>query len=358
MRSPARFAHRLTEIQRIVAGTEWTGIVAIGRNEGERLRACLASAVPQARHVVYVDSGSSDGSISMARAMGVDVVELDTNIPFTAARARNAGFEALDATADDLAFVQFVDGDCELDSGWGAAAQDVMRERPEAAVVCGRRSERFPGASVYNLLCDMEWDTPIGEASECGGDSLIRAMCFREVEGFRPDLIAGEEPELCARLRAAGGRVLRIDAPMTLHDARIESFSQWWMRSVRAGYANAESAARLSAENGERPGHEVSSTWFWGFALPTLILLSVFFHQFMLALLLPAIYLAQITRIALRRPKPRFSNRDQWIYALSCVLGKLPNVQGQIRYWRGRLTGRRSELIEYKQPVASDGDAQ
>jgi len=293
----------------------------------------------------------------MARAMGVSVVELDTELPFTAARARNAGFEALDALEDGLLFVQFVDGDCELDEDWVESARNVMLERSDAVVVCGRRSERYPAATVYNLLCDMEWDTPIGEANECGGDSLIRAEDFRAVEGFRPDLIAGEEPELCSRLRAEGGRVLRIDVPMTLHDARIESLSQWWVRSVRAGHANAEGALRQTAAGGKRAGRGVRSTWFWGLVLPVLILLAGLSLHFIAGLLLSAIYLAQVARIALRRPKPRFSNRDQWIYALSCVFGKLPNAQGQLRFWRGRLTGRRSDLIEYKQPVASNGKA-
>src|SRR5689334_4384058 len=71
------------------------GVVAIGRNEGERLRVCLESALRASPDVVYVDSGSTDGSVAMAKQLGVHVVELDLTIPFTAARARNAGFEKL-----------------------------------------------------------------------------------------------------------------------------------------------------------------------------------------------------------------------------------------------------------------------
>jgi len=41
-------------------------IVAIGRNEGERLKRCLRSVVGKARTVVYVDSGSADGSAEFA----------------------------------------------------------------------------------------------------------------------------------------------------------------------------------------------------------------------------------------------------------------------------------------------------
>src|SRR5687768_17706012 len=95
------------------------GVIAIGRNEGERLRRCLASVVGKGcAAVVYVDSNSSDGSVAMARGMGVEVVELDMSLPFSAARARNAGFERLVQAAPHVEFVQFVDGDCEVQPTW------------------------------------------------------------------------------------------------------------------------------------------------------------------------------------------------------------------------------------------------
>ena len=54
------------------------GVVAIGRNEGERLRCCLNSVVGRGLPVVYVDSSSTDSSVELARSMGVEVVELDS----------------------------------------------------------------------------------------------------------------------------------------------------------------------------------------------------------------------------------------------------------------------------------------
>src|SRR6185437_7195484 len=93
------------------------GAVAIGRNEGERLRQCLKS-LSAAAAVVYVDSGSTDGSAEWARSQGADVIDLDIGLPFTAARARNAGFGRLREIDSDLRYVQFLDGDCELIDGW------------------------------------------------------------------------------------------------------------------------------------------------------------------------------------------------------------------------------------------------
>lgn len=322
------------------------GVVAIGRNEGERLRACLESARRDARALVYVDSGSTDGSVELARSLGAAIVVLDPDVPFTAARARNAGFEELLRQWPELRFVQFVDGDCEFESDWIAKAARIL-DAEEWTVVCGRRRERYPDASLYNLNCDMEWDTAIGEATACGGDSMIRVEVFREVGGFSDDLIAGEEPELCVRIAAAGGRILRVDEPMTIHDAQMFSFSQWWMRALRGGHAVAEAAARHPGVDGGRNEREVRSAWFWGGVLP-LVILALAIPTRGASLLLVLAWPLQIARIGWRRPRPNFSARDNWIYATACVVGKLPYLQGVLRFMRGRWTGRRSRLIEYK----------
>ncbi|MDB5171830.1 MAG: hypothetical protein JWN51_603, partial [Phycisphaerales bacterium] len=178
------------------------GLIAIGRNEGERLRRCLASVVGRGLVVVYVDSASTDGSADLARAMGVEVVDLDMSLPFSAARARNAGFERLLRVSPDVRFVQFVDGDCEIVPGWIERAKQTLETHGDAAVVCGRRRERFPEQSLYNRVADIEWNTPVGEAKSCGGDAMMRVAAFTQAGGYDPSIVAGEEPELCQRLRA------------------------------------------------------------------------------------------------------------------------------------------------------------
>ncbi len=199
--------------------------MAIGRNEGSRLRQCLIEAIGQVAWVVYVDSGSTDGSLELARSIGADTVELDLSIPFTAARARNEGFARLLQLVPDIEFVQFVDGDCEMVDGWIERAQSELAAKPDVAAVCGRRRERYPAASIYNQLCDIEWDTPVGEAQACGGDSMMRAWAFEQVEGFNPALIAGEETEMCVRPGQKGWKILRLDAEMTMHDAQMTCFA-------------------------------------------------------------------------------------------------------------------------------------
>lgn len=329
--------------------TERIGVVAIGRNEGERLRRCLASLVDRADVLVYVDSGSTDGSVALAEQMGVLAVILDPEVPFTAARARNAGFSKLREAAPDVQMVQFVDGDCEVATDWLARAQHEMREHLDVAVVCGRRRERHPEASVYNRLCDIEWNTPVGFAAACGGDALMRVAPLEEVGGYNPDLIAGEEPELCLRLRQRGWKILRADAEMTLHDAAITRFSQWWRRAVRAGHAYAEGAARHGHEPERHSVKSVRSNWFWGLGLPV-VAIGLSFPSGGLTLLLLAGYLVLGWRIYRYSRRRGFSGADARLYAAACVVGKLPQALGQLLYWKRRFTGATGTLIEYKGP--------
>ncbi|MCU0901592.1 MAG: glycosyltransferase [Cypionkella sp.] len=309
--------------------------VVIGRNEGPRLVACLAALRGQVRRIVYVDSGSTDGSVAAARAAGAEVVALDLTQAFTAARARNAGLLALAQGAPE--FVQLVDGDCVLQPGWIGQALATFAARPTAVVVCGRRRERSPQASVYNAMADREWDTPLGLALACGGDALMRYDAVMAVGGYRDDLIAGEEPELCLRLRRAGGEIWRIDAEMTLHDAALLRFGQWWRRMVRSGHAFAE-GADLHGAGPER--HWVAETrraLVWGALGPAVIVGAGLVHPAGFALALA--YPAQVVRLA---------RRGGWRWAALTVIGRFAEARGALGFHFNRVLGRRRGLIEYK----------
>lgn len=311
--------------------------VAIGRNEGERLLRCLDSLrATELRAIVYVDSGSTDGSIAAAEARGVQVVQLDLTMPFTAARARNAGVAALAGDAD---YIQFLDGDCSLDPDWITVASAFLQAHPAAAAACGRRREIAPDASVYNRLIDREWDTPVGQARACGGDVLMRRVAFLEVGGFATDLIAGEEPELCVRLRRAGWQVWRLDAEMTRHDAAIHRFGQWWRRTRRAGHAYAEGANLHGAPPEYHNIAQTRRALVWGFGLPLAALLGT-------VLISPA---ALLILLAIPLQILRLSRRDgDLTRAAFLTFGKLPEALGVLEYHFKRLTGRRGKLIEYK----------
>lgn len=342
------------------ASSEALGAVVIARNEGERLKRCLRSLVGQCARVVYVDSGSTDGSVEFARSLGVDVVELDLSKPFSMARARNAGLARLRAIEPGVRRVQLVDGDCELVDGWLAAAQTWLDQHPETVAVCGRRRERFPEKSVYNRLCDLEWNTPVGRAKACGGDAMMRIDAVMAAGGYNEALIAGEEPELCLRLRRAGGFIDRIDVEMTRHDAAILGFRAWWKRTLRGGYGAMDVFDRLSRTMpaADVPFHHlttsaVSWTDRWLLAFGLCAVLGYLVGDGIgaaLGLLVPvALWGVQALRIAQGVRRRASSGRHALEYGFFTMLGKWAQRAGQRRYRRDVRAGRVIRIIEYKQ---------
>jgi GT2 family glycosyltransferase len=328
------------------------GLVVIGRNEGERLVRCLRSVVGRADAVVYVDSGSTDGSVARARELGAVVVELDMARPFTAARARNEGVEALVGVRPGVEYVQFVDGDCEISAGWLERAAGELDARPEFAVVCGRLRELNRNATWYNRLCDIERDLPEGETDACGGIAMMRVGPVREVGGFDANLIAGEEPELCLRLRKKGWRIYRSGADMGLHDAAMTKFSQWWKRMKRPGYAHSVGLEMYGRREGAQHLREVRSVWFWAVGVPAMALGLAWVTRGW-SLLLLGIYPVQLLRIYVRsRRRMGLSGTDAAVFATSCVLAKWPALVGQLEYYRLKAQGKRAAIIEYKGAAA------
>lgn len=319
------------------------GVVVIGRNEGMRLQRCLRSVGAAARRVVYVDSGSTDGSVSLAREMGCEVVALDARSAFTAARARNEGYQRLRAVVGETAYVQFVDGDCELVPGWTEEAARFLDAHADVGVVCGRLREKHPEDSVYNMLCDIEWEAPVGAARACGGIAMMRATAFERVRGFREDLIAGEEPELCVRLRSAGWHVWRLNKEMAVHDAAISRFGQWWKRTRRGGYAFAEGASLHGAPPERHYVDEARRALVWGALLPGVILACAAFDVRALGLFV--VYPLQVVRIAMRGG---LADARTWWRAAFLVLGRFPEALGALSFLADRVMRRRGARFDYK----------
>ena len=320
------------------------GIVAIGRNEGERLNTCLHSVIGGAAPVVYVDSGSTDQSVPNAQRAGAEVVQLNPLTPFTAARARNAGFERLCQLQHDLDYIQFVDGDCEVVADWIESAVAFLDAHRDVAVVYGRRRERSPTRSIYNMFCDIEWDTPIGEAKACGGDALMRITAFKQVGRYREDVIAAEDDELCVRLRAAGWRIWRLNVEMTLHDAAMTRFGQWWRRTVRCGYAFAQGAHLHGALPERHFVWQSRRAWLWGVWLPLSCLGAVIVFGpwgWVTWLIYPLQMLRQMVR-------NRGSFRQRALLSLFQVVARFPEAIGQIKFLRDRLLRHQAVIIEYK----------
>jgi glycosyltransferase involved in cell wall biosynthesis len=321
-----------------------TGIVIIGRNEGERLIRCLESLADRAAACVYVDSGSTDGSVHAAAKRGVMVVELDMRIPFTAARARNAGARYLLQAHPSITYVHFIDGDCEVERGWLDVAESFLDAHPEAGVVFGLQRERFPERSVFNTLFDIEWDTPRGPVKSCAGNSLCRRELFELLHGFREDLIAGEDPEFCVRVRSTGALVWHLDVPMVRHDANMMRLGQWWKRTKRSGYAYAQGAELHGQPPESHFVRETRSVILWGLVIPAIILLlAVLVSPWWLLAVL--VYPLQVLRIASQGTR---SVRVNLLYGAFVMLGKFPELAGTLAYYWNRSQQGPQRPIEYK----------
>jgi glycosyltransferase involved in cell wall biosynthesis len=335
--------------------------VIIGRNEGQRLVRCIQSALPQTDAVIYVDSGSTDGSVEKARVLGAKVVELDRTIPFSASRARNSGFAAL-REIGEFDCVQFVDGDCEILEGWIEAGSAFLIDNEKFAAVCGLLREREPNASIYNGICDVEWSVKTGESEACGGVAMYRVTALEAAGGFDPSVAAGEERELCGRLRAKGWKVMRLNAPMATHDAAMKKFRQWWKREIRAGYGGLDVATRFENGNGNFT-RQIRSARIWGMGFPAAVIVFAIIAGAIgglriavpVAAALVCVWFLQVLRIAMKTKRPGRTLKFSLAYGFLLMLGKWAQLIGQFRYVLDRRRGRQARLIEHKAPVLAGG---
>ena len=328
-------------------------VVIIGRNEGERLRVCLSSVLAmnyprELIEVLYVDSSSTDSSVALARSLGVKTIVLEG--PTTAARGRNAGW-----TQTEAPFVLFLDGDTLLNPNFVASAvkhfHDPKYTEPLAGVY-GNRRETHTADSIYNAIFDLDWNAGTGYSLFFGGDALVRREALAAVGGYNPLLIAGEEPDLCRRMRGLGYRILHVDEPMTLHDLAMFTFTQYWRRSIRTGYAYAEISTKYAKTNDPLWSAESRSNtirglfWWWGPILA--IVVSILFHS-----IAPFAFFLAVAFILFARTAAKVMNRTHDLklllaYSLHSHLQQVPILFGQIRFHKQRRRGGNAAIIEYK----------
>jgi glycosyltransferase involved in cell wall biosynthesis len=325
------------------------GVVIIGRNEGDRLIRSLDSVVDGLLPIVYVDSGSTDGSCEAARQRGVEVVKLDLSVPFTAARARNAGFERL-RQQPGVVYVQFIDGDCEVVEGWIEAAAKTLDTDAKVVAVCGWRRERYPERSPYNCICDIEWHLgEAGAALSLGGDVMIRVESLIAVGGYNDSLIAGEDEELGVRLRQAGGLVWRIDRNSTIHDADMHTVFQWWQRAKRCGHAYAQVSQMHDHPPEYKFKKELRRTLLWGGVVPLSVLVLMIPTKG-LSLFAFGRYFWTILKVTRETQKHGHPQSDSLVWGLSCAISVFPETIGVGKFYFDRLGNRQHQLIEYKNP--------
>jgi len=328
-------------------------VVVIGRNEGPRLAACLQSIRAMRvdgfdTEVIYVDSDSSDGSPETAAGLGVRVIRVKPERP-SAALGRNAGWKAARGQ-----FILFLDGDTLLHRNFVWRGLDELRD-PAVAIVWGHRRELAPQQSLYVRVLDLDWVYPPGDSEFCGGDALVRRDALELVGGFDQSLIAGEEPEMCRRIRAHGYRIVHINAPMTRHDLAVTTFRAYWRRAFRAGHAYAEIAARFGDSADPLWRSEARRNLIHGGVLvlaplvPLLTALLLSPPASLLAIVLQ-LSIAQLVveRTAKRCAWKHKDPRTLWLYAVHSHVQQVPILFGQLAQRLDARRGRQRRLIEYK----------
>lgn len=333
------------------AAGERLGVVVIGRNEAPRLARALAALHGQPGSVVYVDSGSSDGSPEIAQRAGIRVVPL-TEGPYSAAKGRTAGVDRLSAEIPNLRYIQFIDGDCAIADGWLAEGVAFLDAHPDAAAVVGRLREENAGSSMLIRLVEVEWDLPEGETDVIGGISLMRLDALQRAGGWRSDLVAGEELDLSSRLRASGYTLHRLARDMCRHDIGITRLSEFWKRSVRTGHSYAQLAALHHATGPRRWLRRTIGHVFYGLLLPLVgvIALVVYWPA---ALIVLTIYGLLVVRMGLWRLRRNDPLPVALSYAVLTTVCKVAAGLGVLKFLKSSLTGRRSSLIEYKAPAGA-----
>jgi GT2 family glycosyltransferase len=308
-------------------------IVVIGRNEGALLERSLRACTSASSTTIYADSGSSDESMIIAERLGVMAIALSPSKPFTAARGRNEGFERATKVVPGIKFVQFVDGDCELHPDWINTARDFLLKNPNVGIVCGQLHERFPERSIYNRLCEAEWKRPPGETGACGGIFMARAAVYEAAGGFDESISAGEEYDLCLRVRRTGWAVWRLAGGMATHDAALYRLSDWWERMARTGRVAAAGAIRYSGDDAAPHRQKCLSTMAWAIAIPACIMLLILIDGKFAILL--AIYPIRILRWLSKGYPATFKN--DYAGATLLMIGTLAEFQGIIYEFSRRL---------------------
>jgi hypothetical protein len=198
----------------------------IARDEARFLPGCLASVRPWVDEMVVVDTGSTDGTVLLARAAGARVVDLPWTDDFAA--ARNASLEA--ATGD---WVLVLDADELLADG-----SALRRAMADEALICGMlplhnaaRLDALPAEVVggsarlgepvalprlFRRRPDLRFRGVIHESIGADLDALLRRGRRRAVRpvgapivhwGYAPDLgrssEKGERNQRLLRLRVA-----------------------------------------------------------------------------------------------------------------------------------------------------------
>lgn len=314
------------------------GVVIIGVNVQRYIADCIESvhAADYPRtlvEIVYVDGGSTDNTVNIAKAHGARVVLSEDEHP-TPSGDRNAGWRGLNAP-----YILFLDSDTTLDPGFLKRALSEIKN--QVAAVCGHRQERHPYRNLYHMIAAMEWRDEIGLCRYFGGDVLIRRDALEKTNGYDESLWGGEDPDLSYRVRQLGFQVIRLDVPMTTHDINMSTFRQYFKRAHRTGY-NYISVCLRHLRNPEKMWLSEIIRIVYKALLPVLLIIfGIAFGYPMTGLLLAlVIYFRPLLAFSRLKEEYRENNKNTFIYVIHSAVVVYPQFLGILRYLYGVILGR------------------
>lgn len=325
-------------------------IVVIGRNEEKSLRNSLNSALaidfpPKEFEVIFIDSHSTDNSVKIAREMGVETLELNGDRP-SAALARNTGWRHAKGK-----HILFLDGDTLLDPSFPKKAIAKL-QLDNIGVVFGNLRELYPERSPYNRVFDLEWNPKPGFVSYCGGNALIKREVLEKVGGFNVNLVAGEEPEMCVRIKSLGYEILHCEDHMAKHDIDITTFGQYWRRCYRTGFAYAALYQLLGDGSlglwKRRSLHNLAKGCVLYIFVAIFLFLS-FHHSSLLPIFLICLFpVILILNTAIRMARYHHDVKTCFFYAIHSHFQHFPIFHGQVAFFYHQARNKIRERTTHK----------
>ncbi len=180
----------------------------------------------------------------------------------------------------------------------------------------------------------------------------MRVSALQEAGGWAVELIAGEDPDISYRMRDLGWKIVRLGLPMTMHDANMTRFREYWRRAIRSGHAYAEVGWKHRRRSGRPWMTHTLGIVAYGAVLPVAGILCAFLF-WPASLLVILIYVRMLAVMVSFCRRKGSTWRLSIAYAALNLVCKFASFVGVARYWLGRASGREGRLIEYKRdPLA------
>lgn len=207
--------------------------------------------------IVYVDNGSTDGTLEYLRrfapAPGVRVVSVPTG---SIAELRNQG-----ARATTGAFLSFLDADCTIPENYFEVALEEMSTSGASAAGCETHVPPEPHwiEEVWHDLHYVGRDRDVHYLNSA--NFFVTRSAFDAVGGFREDLVTGEDADIGMRLGLAGHRIRECTRMLAYHHGNPKSIRAFYRRAVWHGLGMFATVGvgRIDKPTAMMMGHGVAS---------------------------------------------------------------------------------------------------